>query len=98
MKSKTIIFSAATALLLASAAPPIAEAKIACKGRYQVSKYGLIATPYCEDNYLAAIAGYNARAVRQNPHVKYKACKLVGHDPRVYDICLEHFDSPNLTR
>ncbi len=42
--------------------PHIAAAKIKCEGRYQVTKqYGLISTPYCEDNYLAAIDGVIGR-------------------------------------
>lgn len=98
MKSTSAIFSGAAALLIASIAAQTAEAKIPCKGRYQVTRSGLISTPYCEDNYLAAIAGYNARAVRNNPSVKYEACRFVGHDPRLYGICDEHFDSPDRRR
>ena len=94
MKSTSAIISGAAALLVASIAPQMVEAKIPCKGRYQVTRSGLISTPYCEDNYLAAIAGYNAKAVRNNPGAKYDACQRVGHDPRLYGICDEHFDSP----
>ena len=78
--------------LVGALVPHAAEAKIKCDGHYQVTKYGLISTPYCEDNYLAAIAGYNAKALRTNPHVKQDACYEVGHDPRVYDICLDYTD------
>ena len=80
--------------LAAALVPHAAEARIKCDGRYQVTKHGLISTPYCEDNYLAAIAGYNARALRQNPHLKQQACYEVGHDPRVRDLCLGYIDRP----
>ena len=75
------------------ATPAYAGSKLKCSGPYQVIKgQGKIATPYCEDTYLAAIArsyGMNVsgRAVRQNPHKKQEACRLVGHDIRVSGIC-----------
>ena len=57
MKSSFAILAGAAALILSGIAPQTAEAKIICKGRYQMTNYGPISTPYCEDNYLAAIAG-----------------------------------------
>lgn len=74
-----------------AAAP--AEAKIRCKGPYQIVKgVGAISTPYCGDNYLASIArAYGMRvsnaAIRNNPNAKKDACRLVGHDIRVQDLC-----------
>lgn len=70
-----------------------ADAKISCKGPYQlVSGVGAIATPYCEDNYLAKIArGYGMKVsnkgVRNNPSTKERVCNFIGHDQRVDDIC-----------
>ncbi len=71
-----------------------ADAKIRCQGPYQINSVigGKIATPYCEDNYLAAVARahgmrVSGRAVRQNPHVKEDTCRLVGYDIRVQHIC-----------
>jgi len=69
---------------------------IRCSGPYQYVKgIGKIATPYCEDKYLARIArtrGMNvsSRAVRLNPHAKQKACDMAGHDIRVSGICSDY--------
>jgi hypothetical protein len=86
--------AAATAILSAAAFAPTdrAEARIACDGPYQIVQGSPLATPYCEDNYLAAVArGYGIRvsdaAVRQNPSVKAEVCRTVGHDNRVRQIC-----------
>ena len=92
MKSTFAILAGAAALILTGVAPQTAEAKIICKGRYQMTKHGPISTPYCEDNYLAAIAGYKSKAVRYNPSAKQEACERSGHDPRVRDICAGHND------
>ena len=72
-----------------SAAPAHA---ISCKGAYQMTSNGPIATPYCEDNYLAQVArGYGIRVsnrtIRQNFNKKREVCYVVGHDTRVSDIC-----------
>lgn len=72
-----------------------AEALIKCRGPYQLNPNGLIRTPYCEDNYLALIAGYKAHVIRTNPSAKDEACNRVGHDIRVRDICLGHGDDPD---
>ena len=72
---------------MASATVSPAQAAIKCAGPNQVTKYGLIRTPYCEDNYLAKVAGYKAIAIRQNPNAKYEACKRVGHYPKMTGIC-----------
>lgn len=92
MKSTLAILTGAAALILTGIAPQTAEAKINCKGRYQMTSHGPISSPYCEDNYLAAIAGYRAKVIRYNPSAKDEACEKVGHDPRVSDICLGHTD------
>ena len=76
-----------------------AEARIRCNGKFQVQKNGNeIATPYCEDNYLAHIArlnghGYSNYEIRQNPNKKQEACEYLRHDSRVQDICDEVLDS-----
>ncbi len=80
-----------TGLAAAISAQP-ASAAIRCEGNFQITQYGRIATPYCQDNYLAQVArqaGMNVsdRAVRYNPGVKRRACRLVGHDIRVKDTC-----------
>jgi len=33
-----------------------AAARILCQGQFQVTKYGLIATPYCGDEEIARVA------------------------------------------
>jgi len=75
-----------------------AHAAIRCEGPYQLVRgQGKIATPYCEDGFLAAVArGYGMKvsgnAIRHNPHKKDDACRLAGHDIRVADICAGHRD------
>ena len=88
---------AGLALVTGLAAGP-ADARIRCNGPYQIVRgQGEIATPYCEDNYLTAIAhryGFrgSASAVRHNPFVKEQACRLAGHDYRVRDICAGYLE------
>lgn len=89
MKKSAILLAGAAAAILSFggvAAGP-AAAGIKCAGPNQVTSYGLIRTPYCEDTYLAKVAGYNPATVRHNPNAKYEACRLVGHYPRVAGIC-----------
>ncbi|NJM33901.1 MAG: hypothetical protein HC850_03420 [Rhodomicrobium sp.] len=66
---------------------------IECQGNFQIQKNGNeIATPYCQDNYLAIVAResgmrVSAGAIRANPSVKERACRFVGYDIRVKDTC-----------
>jgi hypothetical protein len=92
--------AATAAIVAASAFVPTyrAEARIACDGPYQIVQGSPLATPYCEDNYLAAVArGYGIRvsdvAVRQNPSVKAEVCRAIGHDNRVRQICAGYLPS-----
>ena len=87
LKSRTLLAAAAAATLFAGLAGQPARAEIICQGVSQVTEEGLITTPWCEDNYLARIAGYNAAAIRNNPNLKADACDAVGDDIRVADIC-----------
>ena len=69
-----------------------AVARIRCQGSFQVTANGNIATPFCADNYLAQVArSYGTRvsdeAIRQNPILKERVCRFIGHDIRVEDIC-----------
>ena len=95
MKPKTITAIAAAgalgAVIGASWTQP-ASAGIECRGNFQVSEYGLINTPYCEDDYLAKVAReygvkVSASRIRRNPGVKERVCRLVGNDNRVRDTC-----------
>lgn len=87
------------AIMSISAIQP-AEARIKCNGAYQVVRgQGQIATPYCEDEYLARVArGYRVRvsgsAIRRSPARKEEVCRHIGHDGRVSGICQPYrFDS-----
>jgi hypothetical protein len=69
-----------------------AEAAIRCEGRFQIVKGQRLSTPYCEDHLLAELArarGFRISdaAIRNSPTAKADACRLVGHDMRVRDIC-----------
>jgi hypothetical protein len=106
MKAKTITAIAAAgalaAVIGASWTQP-ASAGIECRGNFQVSEYGLINTPYCEDDYLAKVAreyGMNvsASAIRRNPGVKARACRLAGRDNRVRDTCRQYLPENNNRR
>ena len=72
------------------------EARIRCNGAYQIVRgQGEIATPYCQDNYLAQVArSYGIRvsnaAIRQNPSRKEEVCRAIGHDARVNDLCVQY--------
>lgn len=79
--------------VLAMAISAEAYAGINCSGRYQVVRgHGHVATPYCEDEYLARVArGYGTRvsgaAIRRSTGRKEEICRFIGHDSRVADIC-----------
>jgi hypothetical protein len=90
MRTLATIALAVAALSAATAAP--AAANLACNGPFQFVDGRQIATPFCEDNYLARVArSYGMRvsnqAIRWNASVKSEACRLVGHDNRVRTIC-----------
>ncbi len=86
------------AVLLAAAAQPT-QARIQCKGNFQVSKYGLIATPYCEEEQIARVAqsyGWKVTAaqVHNDPLTKVKICQALGGDNRLKGSCAGY--SPEL--
>ena len=80
-----------TAFLALAAASP-AEARIQCQGQFQVTKYGLISTPYCEGENIARVArsyGVNVTGaqVRNNALKKVYLCQTLGHDIRMKGSC-----------
>jgi hypothetical protein len=82
---------AAAAVLSVSLAAP-ASARIECKGNFQVTKYGLISTPYCEETEIARVArSYGANVsdaeVRENPMTKVYLCQVYGRDARLKGSC-----------
>ena len=92
--------AAAISAIAAFAFAPMdrAQARIVCDGAYQIVQGSALATPYCEDNYLATVArGYGMRvtdvAVRQNPSIKAEVCRAYGHDSRITQICTNYLPS-----
>jgi hypothetical protein len=75
-----------------------AQARIICNGAYQVVNGQEISTPYCNDNYVAAVARARGRnvsdeAVRNNPSVKEEICLWIGKDHRIREYCDQYDDS-----
>lgn len=65
---------------------------IECEGEYQLSGGRLIATPYCQDEYLAQVArsygiGASGREMRNSFSAKSSVCHAIGHDSRVREAC-----------
>ena len=72
--------------------PETVAARIQCQGNFQVSKYGLIATPYCEEEQIAKVArsyGWKVtgRQVHRDPLKKVYLCQILGHDVRLKGSC-----------
>jgi hypothetical protein len=93
--SATVAVAALLAVLLASPA----AARIECRGNFQVTKNGLIATPYCEEEQIARVAqSYGERVtaseVRNNPLKKVYLCQVYGYDTRLKGSCAGY--SPEL--
>lgn len=77
-------------LAVVTSAPAVAG--IQCKGNFQVTKHGLIATPYCEEEQIARVArsyGWNVTAseVHNNPNTKVYICRHLGGDNRLKGSC-----------
>jgi hypothetical protein len=78
-------------LALAASATP-AAARIQCQGNFQISKYGPIATPYCEEEQIAHVAqsyGWKVTAdkVHNDPLTKVYVCQILGYDNRLKGSC-----------
>lgn len=66
---------------------------IKCERGFQRVQGNLIATPYCQDDYLAQVAreyGFKASAkrIRNDPNYKKEICRYVYSDIRVQTTCL----------
>ena len=88
----TGLTSFATVVLLTTASPQPAAAHIPCNGDFQVTKYGLIATPYCEEEQIAKVANsygwrYSAAEVHNNALTKVYLCQTIGYDWRLQAAC-----------
>jgi len=71
---------------------------IECKDGYQRVRGDQLATPYCQDAYLAEVAstyGMKASAakIRNNPNFKREICRFIGHDIRVQSNCQQELPS-----
>ena len=80
------------ALLLFTMLTVPAEARIQCRGNFQITKYGPIATPYCEGEQIAIVArSYGQRVtgaqVRNDPLTKVYLCQTLGYDTRLKGSC-----------
>ena len=80
----------AAAALAAIATPALA--RIECQGNFQISKYGPIATPYCEEEQIARVAqsyGWKVTAseIHNNPLSKVYVCQNLGYDNRLKGSC-----------
>jgi hypothetical protein len=88
---RTSALAAAAAGMALLAGPAAAE--IRCNGPYQIVRGQELATPYCQDGYLAWVAreygmAVTASAIRYNPNVKRDVCRFIGRDIRVQQICV----------
>ena len=80
------------ALLLATMLAAPATARIECRGNFQMTKYGPIATPFCEEEQIAFVArSYGQRVtaaeVQNNPLTKVYLCQTIGYDSRLKGSC-----------
>jgi hypothetical protein len=79
------------AVFTVTSAEPTA-ARIQCKDNFQVTKYGLLATPYCEEEQIAKVArtyGWKVTAaqVHNDPLTKVQICQILGGDVRLKGSC-----------
>jgi hypothetical protein len=98
---RTSGFAAAAAGMALLTGP--ASAEIRCNGPYQIVQGRELATPYCQDGYLARVAReygivVTASAVRYNPNLKREVCGFIGRDIRVQHICVGAEPHPRGTR
>lgn len=78
--------------LLATMLTAPAEARIQCRGNFQITKYGPIATPYCEEEQIAFVARsygqkVTGKQVRNDPLLKVYLCQTLGNDSRLKGSC-----------
>jgi hypothetical protein len=81
------------ALLSVGVSAP-AEAKIVCNKGFQMVQGSWLATPYCQDDYVADVArqyGFSASPsrVRNDPLFKQHLCRFIGQDIRIKESCDE---------
>jgi hypothetical protein len=69
-----------------------AQAEIACNKGFQNVQGSWLATPYCQDAYVAQVAreyGFSASParVRSDPLFKQRLCRFIGQDIRIKESC-----------
>jgi hypothetical protein len=79
-------------VLSAIALPEPAAARIQCQGNFQITKYGPIATPYCEEEQIAIVAqslGWHVSAsqIHNDPLKKIDVCTALAGDARLKGSC-----------
>ncbi len=89
---KSSLASLGAAVLLSTVSVQPAAARIRCQGEFQVTRYGLIATPYCGEEEIARVANsYGSRVtaaeVHNNPLTKVYLCQTIGYDWRLQSPC-----------
>ncbi len=89
---KLNLASLVVVVLLAVASLKPADASVQCQGNFQITKYGPIATPYCEEEQIALVAqsrGWHVSAseVHNNPLKKIEICTDLAGDARLKGSC-----------
>jgi hypothetical protein len=79
-------------LVLAIASLKPADATLQCQGNFQITKYGPIDTPYCEEEQIAIVAqsqGWHVSAseIHNNPLKKIEVCTALAGDARLKGSC-----------
>jgi hypothetical protein len=82
------VFGGSAVLLLAIGWTTPGFARVECKGDFQLTKDGLLATPYCEEENIAIVAqsyGWpvTGSQVRNNPLKTVYICQVLGSDIRL---------------
>lgn len=98
MASTGRLLKGAAVLVLAFAAATGPAAAIECRNGYQRVGGSEIATPYCQDEYLAVVArDFGIRTtgarVRADWGHKREICRLIGQDNRIRGACASENDA-----
>jgi len=91
-KRSAVIYLAMAGLAVTTVQP--AAAAIKCSNGFQLVDGAMLSTPYCRDNFVAAVArqyGLDApdAKVRNNPNFKRHVCRFIGQDIRIKEACEE---------
>jgi hypothetical protein len=84
--------SLAVVVLSAIALAEPAGARIQCQSNFQITKYGPIDTPYCEEEQIAIVAQnyglhVSASEIHNDPLKKIEVCQVLGSDARLKGSC-----------